>query len=71
HLLAAMAAHRRLGAQPWLVLTRQAYAGMLRGRGGRDDLDRAEVFDAATHAVADRIGMDLPGWGRVALGPRA
>jgi DNA-binding SARP family transcriptional activator len=70
HLLAAMAAHRRLGARPWLVLTRQAYAGMLRGRARRDDLDRAEVFDAATHAVAGRIGMDLPGWGRVALGPR-
>jgi DNA-binding SARP family transcriptional activator len=71
HLLAAMAAHRRLDAHPWLVLTRQAYAGMLRGRGRRGDLDRAEVFDAATHAVAGRIGMDLPGWGRVALGPRA
>jgi DNA-binding SARP family transcriptional activator len=71
HLLAAMTAHRRLGAHPWLVLTRQAYAGMLRGRGRRDDLDRAEVFDAATRAVAGRIGMALPGWGRDTLGPRA
>ena len=70
HLLAAMAAHRRLGAHPWLVLTRRAYAGMLRGRGRRDDLDRAEVFDAATRAVAGAIGMHLPGWGRAALGPR-
>jgi hypothetical protein len=71
HLLAAMAAHRRLGARPWLVLTRQAYAGMLRGRGRRGDLDRAEEFDAATRAVAGTLGMDLPGWGRASLGPRA
>jgi DNA-binding SARP family transcriptional activator len=71
HLLAAMAAHRRLGAHPWLVLTRQAYAGMLRGRGRGDDLDRAAVFDAATRAVAGRLGMALPGWGRATLGPRA
>jgi len=52
------------------VLTRQAYAGMLRGRGRRDDRDRAEAFDAATRAVAGTIGMDLPGWGRPTLGPR-
>jgi hypothetical protein len=71
HLLAAMAAHRRLGAHPWLVLTRQAYAGMLRGRGRGDDLDRAAVLDAATRAVAGRLGMALPGWGRATLGPRA
>jgi DNA-binding SARP family transcriptional activator/energy-coupling factor transporter ATP-binding protein EcfA2 len=71
HLLAAMAAHRRLGARPWLVLTRQAYGGMLRGRGSRGDLDRAEVLDAATRTVAGTIGMELPGWGRAALGPRA
>jgi DNA-binding SARP family transcriptional activator/tetratricopeptide (TPR) repeat protein len=71
HLFAAMAAHRRLGARPWLVLTRQAVAGMLRGRGRRDDLRRAAVFDGATRAAAARLGMDLPGWGRAALGPRA
>jgi DNA-binding SARP family transcriptional activator len=71
HLLAAMAAHRHLGAHPWLVLTRQAYAGMLRGRGRRDDLDRAVAFDAATRAVASNLRMGLPGWGRATLGPRA
>jgi hypothetical protein len=71
HLLAAMAAHRHLGAHPWLVLTRQAYAGMLRGRGRRDDLDRAVTFDAATRAVASNLRMGLPGWGRATLGPRA
>jgi hypothetical protein len=71
HLLAAMAAHRRLGAHPLLVLSRHAYAGMLRGRGRRDDLRRAAAFDAATRAAAGQLGMDLPGWGRAALGPRA
>jgi DNA-binding SARP family transcriptional activator/tetratricopeptide (TPR) repeat protein len=70
HLFAAIAAHRRVGAHPWLALTRQAYAGMLRGRGRHDDLRGAVVFDAATRAVAATVGMDLPGWGRAALGPR-
>jgi hypothetical protein len=69
HLLAAMAAHRHLGARPWLALSRQAYAGMLRGRGGHDDLHRAEAFDRATRAVAGLLGMGLPGWGREVLGP--
>ena len=69
HLLAAMVAHRRLGAKPWLALSRQAYAGMLRGRARRGDQRRAEVFDAATNAAAARLGMELPGWGRPALGP--
>jgi hypothetical protein len=61
---------RVLGARPWLVLTRQAYAGMLRGRGRREDLRRAAVFDDATRSGAATIGMDLPGWGRATLGPR-
>jgi DNA-binding SARP family transcriptional activator len=68
-LLAAMAAHRRLGARPWLALSRQAYAGMLRGRGRRGDQHRAEMVDAAADAVARRLGMELPGWGRSTLGP--
>jgi hypothetical protein len=71
HLLAAMDQHRRLDARPWLARTRQAYAGMLRGRDGRDDRHRAEVFEAATRAIATPLGMELPGWGREALGPRA
>jgi DNA-binding SARP family transcriptional activator len=68
-LLSAMATHRRLGAGPWLALSRQAYAGMLRGRGRRGDHRRAELFDAATNAVAARLGMELRGWGRPTLGP--
>jgi len=69
HLQTAMAVHRRLGARPWLALTRQAYAGMLRGRGRHDDHHRAEAFDRATREVAGLLGMGLPGWGREALGP--
>jgi hypothetical protein len=71
HLLAAMEQHRHLEARPWLARTRQAYAGMLRGRDGPDDRHRAEVFDAPTRAIATPLGMALPGWGREALGPRA
>jgi DNA-binding SARP family transcriptional activator len=71
HLVAAMEQHRRLAAHPWLVLTRQAYAGMLRGRGEGDDQRRARVIDQATQGVASFLGMNLPGWGRVTLGPRA
>jgi hypothetical protein len=69
HLFAAMAAHRELNARPWIVLARQAYAGMLRGRDRRDDRQRADAFDAATRAVAVTLDMELPGWGRAALGP--
>jgi DNA-binding SARP family transcriptional activator len=69
HLFAAMAMHRGLNARPWLALTRQAYAGMLRGRDRRGDRQRAGRFDAATRAVAGGLGMKLPGWGRAALGP--
>jgi DNA-binding SARP family transcriptional activator len=71
HLLAALEQHRHLEARPWLARTRQAYAGMLRGRDGPDDRHRAEVFDAPTRAIATPLGMALPGWGREALGPRA
>jgi DNA-binding SARP family transcriptional activator len=71
HLLAAMEQHRHLEARPWLARSRQAYAGMLRGRAGADDRRRAEAFDAPTRAIAAPLGMELPGWGREALGPRA
>jgi hypothetical protein len=55
--------HRGLNARPWLALTRQAYAGLLRGRDRRGDRQLADSLDAAT------LGMELPGWGRAALGP--
>jgi hypothetical protein len=28
-------------------------------------------MDATAHASAVRLGMELPGWGRPALGPRS
>jgi len=70
HLRTAMAAHERLGARPWQALTAQALAGTLRGRDQPGDQDLAAAMDATAHASAARLGMDLPGWGRPALGPR-
>jgi len=71
HFRAALAAHERLGARPWQALTTQAHAGMLRGRDGPGDRARAANLDAIAHADADRLGMELPGWGHPALGPRS
>jgi DNA-binding SARP family transcriptional activator/tetratricopeptide (TPR) repeat protein len=69
HLLAALAAHRRLGAPPWVALTTQVYAGMLRGRGQPGDHHRADSLDATAREHAAALGMELPGWGRPVLGP--
>jgi DNA-binding SARP family transcriptional activator len=69
HLRTALAAHRRLEARPWLALTAQAYAGMLRGRGRPADHHQAAQFDTTARATAATLGMDLPGWGRATLGP--
>ncbi|HEX3213798.1 MAG TPA: hypothetical protein VH016_14610, partial [Actinomycetota bacterium] len=70
HLQAAQAAHERLGARPWQALTAQALAGMLRGRDRPGDQARAAAMDSTANALAGRLGMDLPGWGRPILGPR-
>jgi DNA-binding SARP family transcriptional activator len=71
HLQAAAAAHERLGARPWQALTAQARAGALRGRDGPGDQSQAAAMDAAAATTAGRLGMELPGWGRPALGPRS
>jgi hypothetical protein len=70
HLRAAAAAHERLGARPWQALSAQAMAGLLRGRDGPGDPDRAAALDAEAAGTAGRLGMELPGWGRPELGPR-
>jgi DNA-binding SARP family transcriptional activator len=70
YLRAALAAHERLGARPWQALTAQAVAGALRGRDQPGDQDLAAAMDATANASAVRLGMELPGWGRPALGPR-
>jgi hypothetical protein len=70
YLRAALAAHERLGARPWQALTAQAVAGALRGRDQPGDQDLAAAMDATAHASVVRLGMELPGWGRPALGPR-
>jgi tetratricopeptide (TPR) repeat protein/energy-coupling factor transporter ATP-binding protein EcfA2 len=69
HLLAALAIHRRLGARPWVALTARAYAGMLRGRSKPADRHRADMFDTTARESAAGLGMALPGWGRLTLGP--
>jgi DNA-binding SARP family transcriptional activator len=71
HFQAAMATHRRLGARPWEALTATAWAATLRGRDDHGDQARAAALDASARDMAGRIGMDLPGWGRPTLGPRA
>jgi DNA-binding SARP family transcriptional activator len=70
HLQVALAAHERLGARPWQALSAQAVAGALRGRDQLGDQAAAAAMDATAHATAGRLGMELPGWGRPALGPR-
>ena len=70
HLRTALAAHERLGARPWQALTAQALAGTLRGRDQPGDQDLAAAMDTTAHTSAVRLGMELPGWGRPALGPR-
>jgi DNA-binding SARP family transcriptional activator len=62
HVAAALAAHDRLGARPWLALTAQAYAGMLRARDRPGDRGRATALEATARADARRLGMELPGW---------
>jgi hypothetical protein len=43
---------------------------MLRGRDRPGDQARAAAMDSTANALAGRLGMDLPGWGRPILGPR-
>ncbi|HET7518375.1 MAG TPA: AAA family ATPase, partial [Actinomycetes bacterium] len=69
HLQAALAAHERLGARPWQALSAQAFAATLRGRDLPGDQGRAAALDTTAHALAGRLGMELPGWGRPVLGP--
>ena len=57
HFEAAIRAHDRLGARPFLARTRYEYARMLLSRGRPDDETRAfELLDRA-HAAARTLGM--------------
>ena len=57
HLLAAIDAHRRLGAVPWVALSRHAYAGVLRARAAPGDGERAGRLAGEARLAAESLGM--------------
>ena len=57
HFADALAMNERLGARPFVVRTRRAWAGMLLGRNAPDDALRARELIAAALAEAERLGM--------------
>jgi tetratricopeptide (TPR) repeat protein len=57
HFEAAIRAHDRLGARPWLTRTRYEYARMLLARGGREDGGRAMGLLDRALADADALGL--------------
>ena len=57
HLLAAIDAHRRLGAVPWVALSRHAYAGVLRARAAPGDRERAGRLAGEARLAAESLGM--------------
>jgi hypothetical protein len=64
HFEDAMAKCERMGARPWLALTKNEYSKMLLSRAGSDDRARAAELRRAAEALADEIGMRLPERGR-------
>ena len=59
HFAAAQAVHTRLGARPFVALTRLDTAAVLRDRGTREDLARAR--ELARQAAAEARRLDMPG----------
>jgi DNA-binding SARP family transcriptional activator len=57
HLLASVEDHRRLGAAPWLALSRHSLAGLLRARGRPADRDRAQALAAEADRAGRALGM--------------
>jgi hypothetical protein len=57
HCEAAMAMNERLGARPWVVRTRRAWASMLLDRNAPGDAARARDLIAAGRAEAEQLGM--------------
>jgi tetratricopeptide (TPR) repeat protein len=57
HFEAAIAAHDRLGARPWLARTRYEYARMLFHRGQATDRSRAHRLLKQALATASTLGM--------------
>jgi len=57
HFNEAVAMNERIGARPWLVRTRRAYADMLLDRNAAGDRAHAADVIAVAHAEASRLGM--------------
>jgi tetratricopeptide (TPR) repeat protein len=57
HFTAALAMNERLGARPWIVYTRRAYAEMLLDRDTPGDRERAAALIAAGRVEAEQLGM--------------
>jgi tetratricopeptide (TPR) repeat protein len=57
HFEQALIVNERLGARPWLVITRRAYAQMLLDRAGSGDRERAAALIAAALPEAEELSM--------------
>jgi hypothetical protein len=57
HFAEALAMNERLGARPYIVRTRRAWAGMLLDRGTPDDAVHARDLIAAALDEAELLGM--------------
>ncbi|HZQ38231.1 MAG TPA: LuxR C-terminal-related transcriptional regulator, partial [Dehalococcoidia bacterium] len=57
HFEAALAMNARIGALPWLAITRYNYAAMLHTRGDPGDHEHAQALLAQACATADELGM--------------
>jgi DNA-binding SARP family transcriptional activator len=58
HFEDALAANARMGARPWLALTENDYARMLRARDGRGDRERAQALLDAARKTYRELGME-------------
>jgi len=57
HVAEALAMNERLGARPYVVRTRRAWAEMLLDRNAPGDAARARELIAAGRAEAEQLGM--------------
>ena len=57
HFADALAMNERLGARPYVVRTRRAWAAMLLDRNAAGDRERAATLIAAGRAEAEQLGM--------------
>jgi hypothetical protein len=57
HFEEALAMDAALGAHPWLAHTQAEYAGLLRRRGDRTSIERAEALAGEAVVTAAKLGM--------------